>query len=41
MTCPFIHENYISEAFRRVIALPAGSRVATPEPQQLEGSLVP
>lgn len=34
-------EDYTGEAFRRVIALPAGSRVTTPEPQELEGSLSP
>lgn len=33
--------DYTGEAFRRVIALPAGSRVVTPEPQELEGSPTP
>ena len=33
--------DYTGEAFRRVIALPAGSRVITPEPQELEGSPTP
>lgn len=34
-------EDYTGEAFRRVIALPAGSRVAIPEPQELESSFQP
>lgn len=34
-------DDYTGEAFRRVIALPAGSRVAAPEPQELEVSLPP
>ena len=34
-------DDYAAESFRRVIALPAGSRGAAPEPQSLEGPSTP